>query len=162
MDLDAFRRRFATDAACRDHLERTWWPDGPICHRCGAIDQAGRVNGRPGIYPCHQCLTQISVTRGTPLHGSRLPLTKWFEAMFHVAIDPSISAKRLGEKLRVPYSTAWPLHRRISALINEGKFPLNEFLVLDVGKLGKRPPRQRAPAWCRRFWARRPSLTQNR
>lgn len=142
MDLASFLRRFPTDDACREQLERAWWPDGPVCHRCGAVGHAGRINGRPGIYTCHQCLAQISVTRGTPLHGSRLPLIKWFEAMFHVAVDPHISAKRLGEKLGVPYSTAWPLHRRIATLINEGRFPLSEYLVLDIGKLGKRPPRQ--------------------
>lgn len=139
MDLEAFRRRFGKDDACREQLERTWWPDGPVCHHCGAVGRVGRINGRPGVYTCHDCLKQITVTRGTPLHGSRLPLTIWFEAMYRLAVYPHTSAKRLGEKLGVPYSTAWTLYRRIRTLIDDGRFPLQEYLVLDVGKVGKQP-----------------------
>lgn len=48
MKLRSFMRRFGTNEACRAHLESVRWPDGPVCDRCGCLNEAIPVEGRVG------------------------------------------------------------------------------------------------------------------
>ena len=50
MNILEFRRRFATDEDCRDHLYRIRWPEGPTCDKCGGRDfyQIAKRN----VYEC--------------------------------------------------------------------------------------------------------------
>ena len=123
MDLKAFTLRFATDEGCRAYMEAVLWPDGPVCPACGALGNAGRVSTRAGLYACRACKVQFTVTRGTAMHGSHLPLTTWFQAMFLVA--EGVNARKLGERLGLPYATAWALSKRIRTMMADPtRFPL--------------------------------------
>ena len=82
MRLTVFWRQFGTDEACRAHLEHMRWPDGPVCPHCGSAEGASSVGGRTGLYRCHACAKQFTVTVGTPMHGSHLPLHLWYRAMY--------------------------------------------------------------------------------
>ncbi len=70
--LAEFQARFATEGDCRDYLAASRWPDGYRCPACGhpeAIELAERV-----LWQCRACRHQTSVTAGSVLHGTRLPL----------------------------------------------------------------------------------------
>jgi transposase-like protein len=103
-------QKFATDEAFRAHLESVRWPDGPICDRCGSINNAIPVEGLDGFWRCRDCGKQFSVTAGTPMHGTHLPLDVWYLGMYLIlASSKRISAVKLGEQLGVQYRTAWHL-----------------------------------------------------
>jgi transposase-like protein len=105
--------------AARDHLERLYWPHGPVCRHCGNAD-ASRIkkltgkSTRPGVLWCNECDAPFSVTVGTIMEDSKIPLNKWVLA-FHL-MSPSkkgMSAHQLHRNLGVTYKTAWFLAHRI-------------------------------------------------
>src|SRR5665213_2007314 len=67
--------------AAREHLETLLWPQGPVCPRCGVME--GRItklqgkSTRPGVYNCKDCRKPFSVTVGTVMERSHIPLSKW-------------------------------------------------------------------------------------
>jgi hypothetical protein len=131
-------QRFSTDEACRAHLESVRWPQGPVCDRCGSVDEATPVGGRPGFWQCRPCGKQFSVTAGTPMHGTHLPLHVWYLAMYLIlASSKGISAVKLGEQLGVQYRTAWYLGHRIRAMLASGeKSPLAGLVEADETYVG--------------------------
>lgn len=82
MSLQEFTRRFGTEEQCRQYLFEQRWPDGFICPKCG-VWKVYQLSD--GTLQCAACRHQTSVTAGTVLHRSHLPLTKWFEALYFVS-----------------------------------------------------------------------------
>lgn len=114
-----FDRRFPDEAACAEHLAPLRWPEGFVCPRCdgrkGWRVEGGR--GDTGVWECAGCHRQTSVTAGTALHGSKLPLRVWFAAL-HIVTSHSngISALQMQGQLGLgSYTTAWLLLRKIRA-----------------------------------------------
>ena len=108
--LDAY----GTDEKCRELLERLRWPNGVACPRCGSVGVSD-VKKRP-VYDCNDCRYQFSVTAGTILHDSHLPLRKWFVAIYLMCESKKgVSALQLKRTLGVAYQTAWHLSHRIRA-----------------------------------------------
>src|SRR5688572_22226437 len=69
------------DDAARAHLESLLWPYGPVCPRCGVMEDritklAGKSTG-PGVYKCKDCRMPLTVTVGTVMERSHIPLHKW-------------------------------------------------------------------------------------
>jgi len=138
MKLTAFMKRFGTDEACRAHLESVRWPHGPVCDRCGSVNDAALVSRRPGVYRCRACKKDFRVTVGTPIEDSRLPLRTWYLAMYLIlASSKGISSIKLGEHLGVGQKTAWFLGHRIRAMLDSGdKTPLSGIVEADETYIG--------------------------
>ena len=120
---------FSDEAKAREHLERTRWPNGPICPHCGVVDQATKLQGsahRAGCYQCNACREQFTVTVGTVFERSKVPLNKWLLASFLMASSKKgISAHQIGRSLGVTYKTAWFIcHRLRAAMAEPGPAPL--------------------------------------
>lgn len=110
--------RFHSEERCRNYLEELRWPDGVKCPRCGG-EIVSRIEKR-GQFDCDSCRYQFSVTAGTILHDSHLPLWKWFLAVYLIVESKKgISANQLKRTLGVTYKTAWYLSHRIRAALNE-------------------------------------------
>ncbi|MFQ5473809.1 MAG: IS1595 family transposase [Dehalococcoidia bacterium] len=144
-----FQRRFATDESCERLLYQWRWPKGFRCPRCEAR-QATRLTGRRQ-YQCRGCKYQVSVTAGTALHKSKLPLRVWFWAIFLVARHKkSVSALQLQHDLGLgSYKTAWLLLHKIRATFDESAdYPLQGLVEVDetlIGAKGKGDPPGKDP-----------------
>jgi transposase-like protein len=110
---------FHNEDAARVHFEALHWPDGkPICPHCGVIGVATLLQGkshRPGMYQCNACREPFTVTVGTVMEDSHLPLTKWALA-FHLMASSKkgVSAHQLMRTLGIgSYRTAWFMAHRI-------------------------------------------------
>jgi transposase-like protein len=110
---------FSNDTAARKHLEAIRWPDGPVCPHCGNADQAKikRLKGkttRPGLYQCNECREHFTVTVGTVMERSHIPLHKWVYG-FHLmaASKKGVSAHQLHRMLGITYKSAWFMAHRI-------------------------------------------------
>lgn len=109
-----------TDAdKAREHLESLYWPNGPVCRHCGNADptRIKKLSGkstRPGVYWCNECDKPFTVTVGTVMEDSKIPLNKWVLA-YHLmaASKKGMSAHQLHRMLGVTYKTAWFLAHRI-------------------------------------------------
>ena len=112
---------FNCDESCREALEDIRWPEGPACLRCGdtAVDP---VRDR-GQWMCRSCNYQFSVTAGTIMHRSHLPLRKWFLAIYLMCeAKKGVSANQLKRTLGVAYQTAWHLCHRIREAMGNDPF----------------------------------------
>src|SRR5436305_7553538 len=93
--LTEFERRFGDEDACAEYLAATRWPDGFVCPGCGS-SKAWRLESKIWTYECAGCGRQTSVTAGTIMQHSKLPLTTWFWAAYVMATQPNgISALQL-------------------------------------------------------------------
>lgn len=113
-----FRERFATEDVCRAELFRLRFAEGFVSPKCGGREFYP-IKGR-STYQCRSCRHQTSVTAGTVMHRTHLPLTVWFWAIWLVATDKrGISAVQLANTLRICYDSAWHLLDRIRAAMGK-------------------------------------------
>jgi transposase-like protein len=120
MSLVKLIELFRDDETCRLFLEYLRWPDGVVrCPRCGS---RASVFADRNQFDCNaeECRYRFSVTAGTIFHDSKLPLYKWFIAVYLMTdAKKGISARQLGRNLSVTYKTAWYLCHRIRAAMKE-------------------------------------------
>ncbi len=77
--LSEFQAGFPDEASCAAFLVERRWPDGFVCPACGS-GRAALLRSRAYTYECLVCGRQTSITAGTVMHRSKLPLTVWFWA----------------------------------------------------------------------------------
>lgn len=111
--------RFVDPNAARERLEKQRWADGRVCPHCGNAEQAkiralaGKAH-RPGVYQCNECREHFTVTVGTVMERSQIPLNTWVMAMhLMTASKKGMSAHQVHRMLGVTYRTAWFLAHRI-------------------------------------------------
>ena len=114
--------RYNDDAKCRDTLESIRWPAGVACLRCGDMD-VGEIESRDQ-YCCRSCGYRFSVTAGTIMHDSHLPLRIWFLAIYLMCESKKgMSAHQLWRTLGIgSYKTAWYLCHRIREAMGNDPF----------------------------------------
>jgi len=112
----------------REHLEKLHWPHGPVCPHCGVINEATKLQGkstRPGVYKCKACEKPFSVTVGTVMEDSKIPLNKWVLAFALVnGSKKGISAHQLHRQLGITYKSAWFMHHRIREAMKRDPEPM--------------------------------------
>ena len=145
MSIVSLLDRFDSDANCRLLLEELRWPGGVACLRCGDME-VSRIKDRPQ-WDCPSCGYQFSVTTGTIMHDTHLPLRKWFAAIYLLCESrKGMSANQLKRTLGVAYKTAWYLSHRIrEAMANDplsgptlvGVVEVDETLVGGKAKRGR-------------------------
>jgi hypothetical protein len=108
-----FQSKFSTEQICWDYLIKIRWPDGVKCSHC-ADSKLDFMQTRK-IFECRQCHTQISATAGTIFHKSRVPLRKWFWAIYLMATSKKgVPMLYLQKQLELgSYHTAWLMGHKI-------------------------------------------------
>ena len=147
MTLHAFHEAFPDEARCWVWLRRMRWPRGFRCPRCRG--QASYRPARRDLEQCQGCRYQVSLTAGTVLHKTRVPLRTWLLAVFFVARHKqSISALQLQRDAGIgSYKTAWLLLHKLravlgpdpsnllSGLVEADETPVETFLPPGIEKL---------------------------
>ena len=128
--------RFHDEQAAFDYVEAALWPSGPVCPHCGCM---GRISSlapfaghkskknpqgsiRYGVKFCGDCRKQFTVRVGTIFEESKLPMTKWLQAIFlMVSSKKGVSAHQLHRTLETTYKTAWFLAHRIREAMRDGE-----------------------------------------
>lgn len=131
--LIEFQKRFPDEAACAAYLREARWPEGFVCPSCGGV-RGWALSGKAWTHECAACHRQTSVTAGTVLHGSKLPLTVWFWAAYLMATHSNgISALQVQQQLGLgSYRTAWMLCAKLRrAMVAPGRDPLAGLVEVD-------------------------------
>ena len=123
-------QRFSTEEAARTYFETLRWPNGPVCPHCGnaAAGRSWKVTAnkgkkiRPGLYKCAECSQTFTVTVGTVMEDTHLPLNKWLIAFYIMcASKTQVSALQLQRQLEIgSYKTALFLCQRIRYALQDG------------------------------------------
>ena len=96
------------------------WPHGFRCPRCKGASYGLVYGRRLRRYQCRQCGHQATLTAGTIMEATKLPLTIWFLAFYLIGqAKTSISSLQLSRQLGVAYNTAWMLHSKILRAMSE-------------------------------------------
>ncbi len=124
---------FTDETKAREHLEAIRWPDGPVCPHCGSLDKVYCLSGkshRPGLIHCNNCDGSFTVTTGSVMESSHVPLNKWVLAYRLMAgSKKGISAHQLHRTIGVTYKTAWFMAHRI----RESMTPVNDEPLGGIG-----------------------------
>ena len=121
LTLVELAQEYADEDKARALLESLLWPNGPICPRCH-FDEVYKITPRPdskspnrkGVYKCAACRQYFTVTVGTILEDSHLPISRWLMAFFILcASKKSVSAHQLHRLLGSTYKTVWFMAHRI-------------------------------------------------
>jgi len=164
------------DDECRSFLEKQRWPGGPVCPKCGETEpyiinrKTKTKNPVRSLYKCRACKRQFTATVGTIFEDSKIPLSKWFAAIYLMcASKKGISAHQLHRQLDITYKSAWFMcHRVREAMRDKGVLaplsgtieadetflypkrrrgnPAHHELVKDEIEMGLRPtPKRKSP-----------------
>ncbi len=130
---------FNDEDAARAHLEKLRWPQGVVCVHCGAFGDAisavqktgtrrkpadptkRHKPARLGRYYCKDCEGTFTVTVGTVMEDSHVPIHKWLYAFRQfLASKNGVSAHQMHRDLGVSYKTAWFMCHRIREALRQG------------------------------------------
>src|SRR5579863_570170 len=147
MPTDLTNPIFHDEDAARAHFESLRWPGGnPICPHCGVVGEATLVKGkshRSGMYQCNACREPFTVTIGSVMESSHVPLHKWALAFRLMASSKKgVSAHQLMRELGLgSYRAAWFLaHRVREAMADRDPEPLGgkgKTVEIDETFIGK-------------------------
>lgn len=108
LSLTAFIQTYSSELACLNAIEQRRWPNGFVCPTCQT--SGGRRMRTRRCYQCSACGTQTSITAGTVFHHAKMPLQKWFLAIYLISSNKQgISASSLSKHLDCSRVTAWHL-----------------------------------------------------
>lgn len=160
LNLITLAQEYANEDKARNLLESLLWPNGPVCPHCKNDGKEKSIyelkpkegsSTRKGLHKCGACRKQFTVTVGTIIEDSHIPLSKWLMAFFILCSSKkSISSHQIHRMLGVTYKTAWFLTHRIRYAMGP-TFPLGKLLdgTIEVdetfigGKGDMRTKRQR-------------------
>lgn len=147
METLGFNAPYFTDSnEARLYLERTRWPNGPVCPHCKSEEKHYALKGkedsresvREGVWKCKTCRKQFSVTVGTVFERSHIPLNQWLLAVFLLCSSKKgMSAHQLHRILKVTYKTAWFMcHRLRYAMDQKGTTKFDGIVECDETYVG--------------------------
>ena len=138
----AFRERFGTEEACRTALFGMRWREGLTCPACGGRSFCELRTRK--LFQCNRCKKQVRLTAGTVFQDTKLPLTTWFAAIYHLAQGKGgVSSIELGRRLGVKQGTAWLMkHKLMRAMASReaAKPKLSGRVEVDDAYLGGERP----------------------
>lgn len=109
---------FNTEEKCREYLEQQRWNGTPACPFCGALNPYRTNRG----FKCREkeCHKKFSVTVGTIYENSKVPLRKWFAAIYLcTSSKKGISSLQLSRQIGITQKAAWFVLHRIREMLKD-------------------------------------------
>ena len=131
MNVIKIFQKFPTQENCIMHLESARWHNKKaVCPYCFEREKIVKQKGEKR-YHCNNCKSGFSVTVNTIFHDTKVPLQKWFLAIYlMLKAKNGISAKQLQRDILVTYKTAWNMAMRIRrAMIDNCSFLMG---IIDI------------------------------
>ena len=116
-DLAEFNRWFGTESNAMRYLTAVRFRHGLACPRCAMMITAP---GGPRWW-CGSCRRWFTVTTGTLLERTKVPLATWLVVAWHlVQTKIGVSALSVQRITGVNYATAWLLLQKMRAAMDQG------------------------------------------
>lgn len=143
VSLPQFMERYGTEEQCEAALAQMRWPEGFRCRRCQSPEHYIVGHGARQRYQCKGCRHQASLTAGTVMDSSKLPLRTWFLALYLISqAKTGLSSLSLMRQLGSSYRTTWLVHHKLMAATAQcdARDPLVGAVQLDDAYLGDERP----------------------
>jgi len=137
ISLLEWQKKFGTERACIKTLTKVRWPNGFQCPVCGSKKSSFVTTRR--LYQCSHCRHQVSITADTLFHATKVPLVKWFWAIYLTASDKGgISALRLSKHIGVSWLTARNVLKKIRTAMahRDSIYQLHNLIEFDDALVG--------------------------
>lgn len=132
--LEEFNARFPSEDACNEYLFKARFGNGLYCPHCGHSQVYSFRDGK--TFKCAKCRRRFGIRTGSIFGESKLPLHKWFLAIFLLSSNKKgVSSVQLARLAGVTQKTAWYLDHRIREVYRQkkaelkGRFEINETCV---------------------------------
>ena len=128
---------FPDEQVCIDHLRAIRWKNGAYCPYCGSVKVYHFSDRR--THKCGDCRQRFSIKVGTIFEDTKLPLRKWFMAIWMVTSHTKgIASTQLAKDLKITQKSAWfVLHRlRHAARTKSFNKPLEGMVEADETYMG--------------------------
>ena len=125
MPVDLTNPIFHNENSARAHLEAVRWPEGPVCVHCGS-KRVTRMEGkshRKGLIHCNDCERPFTVTVGSVMERSKIPLAKWVLGFHLMAVEEGSFRTPAHRMLGITVQNAWFLSMRIREAMGLGPEP---------------------------------------
>jgi len=135
--LYQFFEAFPDEQSAIDHLRAIRWRDGAFCPYCNSKRIMHFSDKR--THKCHDCRQRFSIKVGTIFEDTKLPLRKWFAAVWLITSHKKgIASTQLAKDLQITQKTAWfVLHRlRYAAKTRSFNAPLAGEVEVDESYFG--------------------------
>ena len=140
LSLPRFQALYGTEQQCERALVLARWPLGWHCSRCGCSRYFLTRNGAGRqLWECFVCGYQSSSIAGTVMEHTKLPLTRWFLAMYLMTQHKNaISALSLKRQLGICYRSAWLLKHKLMQAMDQrdARYSLQGRVEIDDAYLG--------------------------
>jgi len=129
---------FNTEEKCSQYISLKRWGNKPICPHCGK-DEKVYIFSDNIYFKCGICRKKFTVRVGTIFEDSKIPLTKWFAAIYLFSCrSKGVSSLQLSKDLKITQKSAWHLlHRLRYGMANPAyKKPLSNIVEADETYIG--------------------------
>jgi transposase-like protein len=116
--LAEFLEHFQTEEVCREHFTAIRFANGEYCPHCGHAKVHKFSDGKR--YRCASCKQDFRIQTGTVFGESKLPLKKWFIAIYLLSTsNKGISSVQLAKQVGVTQKTGWFMDHRIRSAMKQ-------------------------------------------
>ncbi len=136
-NLIDFYNEFATEEKCAEFLAKQRWGNEIICPKCGTVGiKAYKLAS--GRLKCAECRKPFTVRMGSVFEDSKVPLQKWFFAIYLcTSLKKGVSSIQLAKYLGVTQKTSWFMLQRIRYVFENGTFEkLQGAVEMDEAYIG--------------------------
>jgi transposase-like protein len=103
---------FSDEQVCIGHLRAIRWRNGKFCPHCGGTKIYNFSDNR--THKCSDCRQRFSIKIGTIFEDSKIPLRKWFMAIWLLTShEKGIASTQLAKDLQITQKSAWFLLHRL-------------------------------------------------
>lgn len=135
MNLISFTKMFPTEESCRQHLKEQREKQGIVCSKCGCVHHYWKKNRNE--WQCKKCGHRTTLTSGTVMHGTKLPIMYWYIAMHLLtSTKKSFSALEMQRQLgHNRYQPIWELMHKLRNVMGQrdAEYQLCDSIELDEG-----------------------------
>lgn len=131
MGIYHYRLILANEKKCLKFFKDLRWPNNKvICPHCvSSQNWKFNENGQPR-WKCRHCRKNFSLTTGTFLENTKVPLSKWLCAVALYKID--INAVQLQEEINVSYKVAWSMLHTLRTVSGHDDFAAQLKGIIEV------------------------------
>jgi len=130
--------RYPDEDSAVAYFEGKRWPNGASCVKCDSAKvYNSKARRRLPLYKCQDCGKQFTVTSGTVMNGTKIPLRAWLFA-YHLmgGARKGVSARQLARHLGITVKSAWHLSHRVRSTMTTDSQRFSGIVESDEAYLG--------------------------